>query len=96
MAEVVESNGATEDVPSSRAGDRGSPVGGGEVRPAALLRTDSGGGGGQKSILDFLGIFDTRRFFYIPTERQAETAAGEGEGILDSLASWLEVVQGGR
>jgi hypothetical protein len=42
---------------------------------------------GQKSILDFLGIFDTRRFFYIPSERTEQEE--EEEGILESLAKWI-------
>ena len=55
-----------------------------------LLRADGGSGGGQKSILDFLGIFDTRRFFYIPSERSGDEEEEE-EGILETLAKWLKV-----
>ena len=39
---------------------------------------------GKKSILDFLGIFDTRRFFYIPTER-----ADKDDGILEIISRML-------
>ena len=61
--------------------------GGGQVE-----RTRGGGGTGssasQKSSLDLLGIFDTRRFFYIPSERTG--AEEEGDGILETLARWLK------
>ena len=40
----------------------------------------------KKSILDFLGIFDTRKFFYIPTERKDE---GPEEGILDIISNFI-------
>jgi hypothetical protein len=46
--------------------------------------------GGTKSILDFLGIFDTRRFFYIPSERRTGVEAGDQQGILDSISRWWE------
>ena len=38
----------------------------------------------NKSILDFLGIFDTRRFFYIPTERM-----DKDDGILEIISKML-------
>ena len=52
-------------------------------------KDEVGSGQPTKSILDFLGIFDTRKFFYIPSERRAgEEEEREGEGILDSISRW--------
>ena len=50
----------------------------------------------NKSILDFLGIFDTRQFFYIPPSTGAAKAARrrsdpeqQPDGILSMLANFF-------
>jgi hypothetical protein len=65
---------------------RGGEKGGGQTQ-----RTDRGStaAAAQKSSLDLLGIFDTRRFFYIPTKR-VEAEEEKGDGILETLAKWLK------
>ena len=41
----------------------------------------------RKSNLDFLGIFDTRKYFFIPPNRRSDTSEVPRPGILDNLVN---------
>ena len=45
----------------------------------------------QKSNLDFLGIFDTRKYFFIPPNRRSDTSDGQRrDGILSKLVNLFQ------
>jgi len=44
----------------------------------------------RKSNLDFLGIFDTRKYFFIPPNRRSDTVDGQDDGIFSKLVSFFE------
>lgn len=43
----------------------------------------------RKSNLDFLGIFDTRKYFFIPPNRRSDTSEVSRPGILDNLVNFF-------
>ena len=43
----------------------------------------------RKSNLDFLGIFDTRKYFFIPPNRRSDTSEVSRHGILDNLVNFF-------
>ena len=43
----------------------------------------------RKSNLDFLGIFDTRKYFFIPPNRRSDTSEVPRPGILDNLVNFF-------
>lgn len=43
----------------------------------------------RKSNLDFLGIFDTRKYFFIPPNRRSDTSEVPRPGILDDLVNFF-------
>ena len=43
----------------------------------------------RKSNLDFLGIFDTRKYFFIPPNRRGDTSEVSRPGILDNLVKFF-------
>ena len=45
----------------------------------------------RKSNLDFLGIFDTRKYFFIPPNRRSDTSDGQRrDGILSKLVNLFQ------
>ena len=43
----------------------------------------------RKSNLDFLGIFDTRKYFFIPPNRRGDSSEVSRPGILDNLVNFF-------
>ena len=44
----------------------------------------------RKSNLDFLGIFDTRKYFFIPPNRRSDTFDGQDDGIFSNLVNFFQ------